>query len=201
MPALTRLAGPERQRRIEQAAARLFAERGYAATRIEDVVAAVGVTKPMLYRHFASKQQLHLALLANHRDALAAAALDAYLAQPQAPLRERLPAMLEAWFGYIENEPYALRLLLRDTTGDPEIQAFHRELQARQRAADAAIIRETLPDLPHEQVEPLAEVVRSSLTGLGLWWAEHPDAPRSLLVDSMLRVLDGLLLTAQAPAR
>jgi AcrR family transcriptional regulator len=182
---------------IELAAERLFSERGYGATRIEDIVAAAGVTKPVLYRHFASKRALHEALLERHRDALASGALDAYLAD--GPLGERLPAMLEAWFAYVEEHPYAWRMLFADTTGEPEVQALHRDLQARQRAADVVLLRELLPALPEEQVQPLGEVVRSALTGLALWWLEHPDVPRRVLVETMLGVARGLLL-AHGPA-
>jgi hypothetical protein len=62
----------------------------------------------------------HRLLLERHRDALAAAALDEYLAD--GTLQRRLPLMLDAWFAYVEGHPYAWRLLFRDTTGDLEIQ-------------------------------------------------------------------------------
>ncbi|MEA2128139.1 MAG: hypothetical protein QOJ85_1030 [Solirubrobacteraceae bacterium] len=193
-----RLPAGERRATIERAAERLFADRGYAATRIEDIVEAAGVTKPILYRHFASKKALHLALLEHHRDALAAAALNEYVAGGD--LEERLPPMLDAWFAYVEQHPYARRLLFADTTGDPEVQQLHRDLQARQRAADAAILRERLPHLGDERIQPLAEVVRSSLTGLALWWLDHPEVQRELLVDTMLDVLSGLLAHHSASA-
>jgi hypothetical protein len=90
-------------------------------------------------------------------------------------------------------------MLFADTTGEPEVQALHRELQGRQRAADAVLLRELLPDLPEQQVQPLAEVVRSSLTGLALWWLDHPAVPRDVLVETMLGVVRGLLL-AHGPA-
>lgn len=191
MASTQRLPAGERRATIERAAEELFAERGYAATRIEDVVAGAGVTKPILYRHFASKKALHIALLERHRDALASRALDEYRAG--GTLQERLPAMIDAWFAYVESHPYAWRLLFADTTGDPEVQALHRELQARQRAADAAILRESLPGLSEARIEPLAEVVRCSLTGLALWWLDHPQVQRQVLVDTMLDVLAGLL--------
>lgn len=196
MPRPTRKRLPPHERRalIEDAAARLFSEHGYAGTRIADVAGAAGVTKPMLYRHFASKKELHLALLARHRDALAGHALAQYVPGDR-PLAERLPAMLDAWFAYVEEHPYAWRMLFRDTTGDSDIQAFHRELQGMQRAADVALLRETGLPIPAVQLEPLGEVVRSSLTGLALWWLEHPDVPRPVLVDAMLRVCTGLLAT------
>ncbi|HEU0317828.1 MAG TPA: TetR/AcrR family transcriptional regulator [Solirubrobacteraceae bacterium] len=198
MPVPHRLPAAERRATIERAAEQLFAERGYAGARIEDIVEAAGVTKPVLYRHFASKQALHRALLERHRAALAEAALDEYLAG--GPLEERLPAMLDAWFGYVERHPYAWRMLLRETTGDPELGALHRDLQARQRAADAALLRETLPHLTDEQIEPLAEVVRCSLTGLALWWLDHPEIERPILVATMLDVVIGILERHRSPA-
>lgn len=195
-----RLSAAERRATIERAAECLFADRGYAATRIEDIVEAAGVTKPILYRHFASKKELHLLLLERHRDALAAAALDEYVAAG-GTLEERLPPMIDAWFGYVERHRFAWRLLFADTTGDPEVQQLHRGLQARQRAADAALLRESLPHLTADQIAPLAEVVRSSLTGLALWWLDHPDVKRQTLVTTMLDVLTGVLthLRASAP--
>jgi AcrR family transcriptional regulator len=184
-----RLPSGERRALIEAAAARLFAERGYAGTRLEDVAAAAQVTKPVLYRHFGSKQALHLALLVKHRDELAAR-IGPWVSGDE-PLQVRLPGMLEAWFAYVEEHPYAWRMLFRDTTGVPEIQAFHRDLAERQRAADAALIAETA--IPAGEIAPLAEVVRSSLTGLALWWLDHPEIPRAVLVGVMLRLTTSLI--------
>jgi TetR/AcrR family transcriptional regulator len=48
---------------IARVAARLFAERGYDATSVREIVEASGVTKPTLYYHFGSKQGLAEALL------------------------------------------------------------------------------------------------------------------------------------------
>jgi hypothetical protein len=75
-------------------------------------------------------------------------------------------------------------MLFRDTTGDPEVQAFYRELQASARAANAALLRAE-PDLaiPEERIEPVAEFIRSAVTGLALWWAEHREVPRATVVE------------------
>ena len=187
-----RLPPAERRALIEDAAARLFAERGADATRLDDVAAAAGVTKPVLYRHFASKQALHLALLAKTRDELAAAALAAL--EPGRPVLDGLDAMLDAWFSYVEAHPHAARLLLRDPAGgDPAVEAFHRELHGLQRAADVALLREAGLAIAPAQLEPLAETIRRSLTGLGLWWLDHPGTARSDLVAVMRRLVDGIL--------
>ena len=186
-----RLSAPERRRRIEEAATALFAERGYAATTIDDIVTGAGVTKPMLYRHFESKQALVMSLLERHRDELAAAPLDVLLATEHAAFPERLDAMLDAWFGYVEAHPF-VRLLLHDSSGDPEVAALVRELHDRQRAADVALLREFAPHIPTAELQPLGEVIRSSLAGLALWWMEHPDTDRADVIAGMRRVVLGL---------
>ena len=189
-----RMPAPDRRQLIEDAASKLFAERGYGATTLEQVASAAGVSRPLLYKHFSSKRELHITLLAKHRDALLAR-LAQGLGAP-APLAERVPRVADSWFAYVEENPFAWFMLFRDTTGDPEIQAFYREMQATARSALAALISAE-PDLglPEDQVEPTAEFFRSAMTGLALWWAEHPDVPRALVVDVVVRTLsEGLRL-------
>lgn len=52
-----------RRETILQGAAGAFAEKGYAATSMEDVAAAAGITKLIVYRHFGSKGELYDAVL------------------------------------------------------------------------------------------------------------------------------------------
>jgi AcrR family transcriptional regulator len=189
-----RLRKAERREVIEEAASALFAEHGYAGTRLEDIAAAAGVTKQLLYQHFPSKKALHMALLAKHRDELLTGLAEG-MTTP-GPLAERLPYVLDRWFAYIEEHPYALAMLFRDTTGDPEVQAFYRELQASARRANVSLLRsEPELELPEEQLEPIAEFARSATTGLALWWAEHREVPRATLVD----VAAGMLVRGLAP--
>lgn len=191
-----RLSKPDRRRLIEQAAAELFAERGYAATTLEQIAAAAGVSRPLLYKHFSDKKELHLTLIGQHRDALLGR-LAQGLGEP-APLGERIQRVADAWFSYVEENPFAWSMLFRDTTGDPEVKGFYRDMQATARETLAALIRaEPELDLPAERVEPTAEFFRSAMTGLALWWAEHPDVPRSLVVDVVVSaVRSGLGLGA-----
>lgn len=197
--AKARLPATQRRALIEEAAARLFAERGYVATTVEDIVAAAGVSKPMLYRHFESKKQLQIKLLERRRDDLAAAALDAFLGSEGEPGR-RLPAMIDAWFAHVEQHPHTSRILFQDATGDADIQQLQRELRARQRAADVALLRELAPGLPEHELEPLGEIVRSSLTGLALWWLDNPQVPRATPVAAVLRVTTSVLASVGAQA-
>src|ERR687898_2413131 len=94
-PARKRLPTEERRALIVEAAGRLFGERGYDGVTLDEVAAAAGVTKPILYRHFDDKRALYLALLERHRDDLAsfAAMIDA----EEGTRDERLRAVLEVW--------------------------------------------------------------------------------------------------------
>ena len=54
---------PSRSGHIAAEAARLFAQRGYGATTIDDIGAAAGVSGPAIYWHYAGKQALLAAML------------------------------------------------------------------------------------------------------------------------------------------
>src|SRR5262245_1460837 len=114
---------------IEQAALELFAERGYHGAAMDEIARRAGVTPPVIYDHFASKLALHKRLLERTRDELIAMWTE-QLAGEQ-PASERLPRALDAWARYVQRHPYAPRMFFVETTGQPEIQVLHREVQAQ----------------------------------------------------------------------
>jgi AcrR family transcriptional regulator len=59
----TRLPAGARREQILDVAVQVFAQHGYHGASMNDVADAAGVTKPVLYQHFDSKQDLYLALL------------------------------------------------------------------------------------------------------------------------------------------
>jgi AcrR family transcriptional regulator len=181
-----RLPAPERRATLIAAASELFAERGFDHASLDELAARAGVTKVIVYRHFASKKDLYLELLAEHRDELLRT-----LAQGMAvagPLAERVPRVADAWFAYVEANPFAWGMLFQDVTGDPEIRAFHAGMRDTARAAIAGLLAaEPALQLAPEMQEPVAELLRSAMTGLALWWLEHPDVPRATMVDTIMQ--------------
>lgn len=186
-----RLRAAERRRVVEDAAAELFASRGYAATTISDIASHAGVTKPIIYRHFESKQHLVVVLLERHRDELAAAPLDAILASSGQPLARRIDTMLEAWFTYAEQHPF-VRVLLQRDDADSAVAAVVSELHERQRLADIALLREFAPHIPEQELPALGELVRASLAGLALWRHDN-DKPMQEAIAAMRRMLLGII--------
>jgi TetR/AcrR family transcriptional regulator len=96
---------------ILAAAERLFARRGYAATRLEDVGEAVGLTRAALFYYFLDKETLHEAMLEDAFGSLAAH-LDEALSAP-GPIAKRFERAVDAWVDALVARPTIASLILR----------------------------------------------------------------------------------------
>jgi AcrR family transcriptional regulator len=185
---------PAEQRRaiVLRAAGRAFARDGYAGARIEDIAAAAHVTKPIIYRHFASKKALYMALLEKHEADLPGfvEAID-----PGGLSRDQLVrAILANWFDYVRENQHAWFMLFRDRSGDEEIQALRLRVNLRAREVIAAFISEYADgQIPAAQIEPTAEAITNALAGLALWWIDNPEVPKTVPVDVGTRVVAAAL--------
>ena len=181
-----RMPGAERRELIARAAGRLFAERGYAGTRLEDVAAAAEVTKPIVYRHFGSKKGLYLALLIKHEDDLPSFFEGV---EDVVETEQVVRTILERWLDYVRENQHAWSMLFRDHSGDEEIQAVRRRVSLRAREVLAAFVAERAKgSIAREQIEPTAELLSSGLAGLALWWIDHPEVAKPVLVDVAARM-------------
>lgn len=184
-----RIAGDERRELIALAAGRLFASNGYAGTRMEDVAAAAHVTKPMVYRHFDSKKDLYLALLARHEDDLPSFFEGVDVSEADRSADSLVRVILEVWLDYVRANAHAWAMLFRDNSGDEEIQAFRLRVSRTAREVMAAFIAQRAGSrMPPEQVEPTAELLTSGLAGLAMWWIDRPEVPKPVVVDVAARM-------------
>jgi AcrR family transcriptional regulator len=189
----TRLTAAERREVIERVATEVFAERGYAGASIDAIARRAGVSAPVVYDHFASKRDLYERLLVRTRDELLETWREHLFSDE--PAAVRIPRAFEAWAAYVETHPYASRMYFREATGVAEVQEFHAELHAQARAALGAILaREPGAERvagakDPEALEMAAEVIRSGLTGLAVWWNDHPHVPREQIVATAVNVL------------
>ncbi len=104
--------GEQTRAKILHTAERLFAEKGFAETRLDDVAEAVGVRRAALVYYFPNKEALYDAVLADVFGGLVrhmVAASDV-AACPVA----RIEAMAEAWVDYVAARPATARLYLRE---------------------------------------------------------------------------------------
>lgn len=118
--------GRERKQQILDAAATLFADRGYAQTRIADICEAAGVAKGLFYWYFENKETLFAELVDSMRAQLRRAQADAMAdtVDPIDQLRRAVEAAVSfmadhrAYFSFVENErdEKAVSNILRDSS-------------------------------------------------------------------------------------
>lgn len=180
---------PERREEIERAATELFAERGYYGAAIDEIARRAGVTPPVVYDHFTSKRELYQRLLERHYAALR----DIWFAYASMgePIQRWMPEGVDAWFSYIEANPFAGRMLFRDTTGDPAIAAMHQEVIEGSRSEMMPLVRReaagaAIDDDDATWMDLTWEILRAVLQGLALWWYEHPGVPRQRIVEAAM---------------
>ena len=136
---------------------------------IDEIARRSGVSAPVVYDHFASKQDLHGRLLERTRDELLEMWREHLFGDE--PAEVRIPRALDAWARYVETHPYASRMFFREATGEPEVEAFQREVHAQARAALGAILgaragrRAARRLRDPEALEMAAEVMRAGLAG------------------------------------
>lgn len=190
-PARKRLSAAERREVIEIAATEVFGERGYRGASIDEIARRSGVTVPVVYDHFTSKRELYQRLMEWHYEKLRDIWLE-HAADGQPP-SGWIAGAIDSWFAYVEQHPFAGKMLFRDTTGDPDIAAAHWAVRDDSRHELLPLVAQvTAPHLDPEEphaVELAWETLRSVLQGLALWWYEHPDVPRETMVTSAMNAI------------
>jgi AcrR family transcriptional regulator len=110
---------------IRAAALACFAERGFAATRLDDVAARAGVTKGTLYLYFRSKEELFKAVVRQEvvPNIARAQTRVAQSAEPSAALLERV---LADWIERAKTPLSAIpKLVLTEAGNFPELARFY----------------------------------------------------------------------------
>jgi AcrR family transcriptional regulator len=200
-----RLSPAARRTLIDDAAARVFAERGYEAATMKEIARAAGVVASVIYDHYPSKRDLYIALLEQHGRVL----IEGTIRPPMgSDFRAALAGQIDDYFRSIEEDPFLWRLVLHDPPEDAEIEAAQRRVQAAAADAMAAALRGAAPGDSSRRAKELARpvamvaaMVKASLGGLAAWWWEHRDTPRSEVVSTATTVLwDGLSNLGPRPA-
>jgi AcrR family transcriptional regulator len=181
-----------RRELIERAATEVFAERGYRGAAVDEIARRSGVTVPVLYDHFRSKRALYERLIERHYAELRAIWFQ-YAASGE-PIAAWLGDAVDAWFAHVELNPFAGRMLFRDTTGDPAIAAMHREIQLASRGQLLPLVEQEADSADVELgdalgVELIWEAMRAVLQGLALWWYEHSNVPRERVVTTAMNAI------------
>lgn len=192
-PAKRRLSGAERRKRIVKAARSVFAAQGYEAASLEDIAAKAKITKPVLYDHFESKEDLYVKVLEDASGELLDALLET-LEGPASDPRARVVRALDFLAGWISSHTDHWRLLFREPVGPRRIVRAHREVRVK---ASSALAQELLGakagGRDPERVEMTSELLAGAMHALTEWWYHHRDVRPQKLREVAVSVLwDGL---------
>lgn len=193
------------RQRLLDAAAVVFARRGFAAASVDEIAKEAGYTTGAIYWHFQGKEDLFLAMAEEFAidrvreidDVLGDSAIDA---------AERARLVGDQWMARLAANPVRFRVAIefRNYAQEhPEVRealahrvGAVREAGARQIAREADAGDLALPLPPSE----LSAVVRALGLGLAIEWMTDPDAVRADLFGDFLYVLFRLLAGADPRA-
>jgi AcrR family transcriptional regulator len=178
-----RLPRAEREAQMLATAHALFAERGYAAVTMDEVAAAVGVTKPLLYTYFGNKDRLYLACMRPAGDALLEAVVTA-IERTTTPV-DALRSGIHAFFAFIDETLPAGGEVARGV------------LEYRERL-EALVTTALLAQLPpgrggrraRHEVAALSVALLGAAEALGRWWLRTGAIPAAEAAELLIATVE-----------
>jgi AcrR family transcriptional regulator len=182
-----RLGRTERREQLLAAATQAFARGGFAATSLDDIAQAAGISRVLLYRHFDSKTDLYRAVLDRAIQRLTAAV----------GTRDFTDASIDALLGAAAEDPDGFRLLFRHAAREPE---FRRQMDRFQRGMVAVARRELARVIPDRTwaawAAQLAPVVAVEAV---IAWLDAGQPGPDQAADRIRQALAGVITAAQQP--
>src|SRR6476646_7372039 len=172
----SRMTGPQRREQLLEVGRKLFADKGFEGTSVEEIAAKAGVSKPVVYEHFGGKEGLYAVVVDREMSALLGAITGALASSGQP--RDLLERAAFALLDYVETSSDGFRILVRDSPVAQSTGSFASLI------SDAASQVEHIMgnQLTERGFDPkLAPMYAQMLVGMvaltGQWWldARRPD--------------------------
>lgn len=181
-PSRRRLPAAQRREELLAAAEEVFGARGYHGASLDEVAGAAGVSKALIYEHFASKRELHASLVAAHVGEIFARLQANALAGTDG--EARLRGGVDAFLAFVEEHRDAWRALFRDAA-DPEVGDVIERVQAQAVGVIAALIAADPESAHHDErtLQMHAALLSGGVQALANWWDANRGVPRSEVVD------------------
>ncbi|MCP3990824.1 MAG: TetR/AcrR family transcriptional regulator [Actinomycetia bacterium] len=150
-PSPVRLPAAQRREQLLEVARHVLARQGFYETTMAEIADSAGVTKPVLYQHFASKRDLYTAVLQDIGARLRTSVLSAATAHAETP-RQQVFAGFDAYVHFVENDPEGFQIFFSGTSRqDEEWADITRDVEHSIAAGVAQLI--DVPEItpPHRQ--------------------------------------------------
>lgn len=195
-----RMPRAEREQQMIEIAEAVFSERGYLAASMDEIAERVGVSKPMLYEYFHSKEGLLLACIGQSRAELRRTTEQAVAGASTA--EEALRRGLGAFFSFIRERRESWSLLRHEMAliGTPAADGIE-ETRRQQTDLIAALMSTYFDGGSSFEVEAAAEVVVGACERLAIWCERHDEVtPEQATEYAMDLLWGGLARHVPAPS-
>jgi AcrR family transcriptional regulator len=187
-----RIRAPERRARVMAAALEAFGATGYEGTGLERIADTAGVSRAVLYDHFASKKALYLAVLTEQSGVFLGHVGASITGDGSA--EQRMRTTMDAVFSYAERHAHAWRLLFGPVrSAEADIVAAHENVHAVRVEAVAALLaadaRQIGLDPEGVPMRVMVEMLIAAIRGAVDWWQDHRATPRDDLLDAGMDLL------------
>lgn len=163
------MSAAERRVQLMGVGREVFAELGYEAAAVEEVAQRAGVSKPIVYEHFGSKEGLHAAVVAREMDDLVARVTAGI---SRGSPRARFETAVAAFLTYARDEPEGFAVLTRDSPSASARRGLTRVIDdLAQRVGE--VFRSEFERAGYTpRVAPIyANALIGMVTQVGQWWA------------------------------
>jgi AcrR family transcriptional regulator len=157
----------------------------YDGASMSEIATAAGITKPVLYDHFSSKDALFDTLLRSIRDDLLAKGNA--IGKSAVSEEVRFRTAVDAFFAFVEDQPDAAMILLIVPQGNPVTLKLSRAVQQGATAAISMLLKSYLPAGGTWQYEAAGEFLKEGLHALAQWWLDNPEPSRDEIVDLVMK--------------
>ena len=172
-----------RRRQLVELGEELFLERGFAKASMDELARRAGVTKPVIYELFGSKDGLFNACLEGLALRLATQIADAARAGTDPEGRLRAGGL--AFLRFATENRVAYELLYEGRFSEATAT-----VRRRQATLILELMREMAPDdVDPRELEVAANAVNSAYEGVAQWMWDHPDIPLETLADWTVELL------------
>jgi len=186
----------QREQLILEVAGQVYARAGYESASMDEIAELVGVSKPMLYAYFGSKEGLYLAYVERAGRELVERLIGAW--SRGAGSGSRLHALVAEFLAFVEEHDNGWRVLFCEAASSRPLTEQVAVLRGR--IVDA--IRRMLESSRAGYPPPASDAVAHALVGAGEslanWWLEHREVPRDEAAAWYLAVVQAVLAGTRA---
>lgn len=190
-PAYRRLQVDERRRQLLDAGATLFAAHAYEEISMRQIAAAAGVSKPLLYHYFPSKNDLFMAAVTEAASELQ----DLIAPSGDGTPVEQLTASLDAYLAWIDDNGQTWSKLMQSAATLPAARELVEGFRAR--TMDMVLAELTGRRKPRPALRTAIKGWLGYMDAAILDWAQAKDLPREQLRDLLLAAFLASLFAAQ----